>query len=39
MRRGFNDLTILKWMAFLELKDYFDKKTGTDIYNLIGVSL
>ena len=37
MRRGFNDLTILKWKAFLELKDYFDKKTGTDIYNLIGV--
>lgn len=37
MRRGFNDLTIPKWKAFLELKDYFDKKTGTDIYNLIGV--
>lgn len=39
IRRGFNDLTIPKWKAFLELKDYFDKKTGTDIYNLIGVSL
>lgn len=37
IRRGFNDLTIPKWKAFLELKDYFDKKTGTDIYNLIGV--
>lgn len=37
MRRGFNDLTILKWKAFLELKDYFDKKTGTDIYKLFGV--
>lgn len=37
MRRGFNDLTILKWKAFLELKDYFDKKTGTNIYKLIGV--
>ena len=37
MRRGFNDLTIPKWKAFLELKDYFDKKTGTDIYKLIGV--
>ena len=37
IRRGFNDLTIPKWKAFLELKDYFDKKTGTDIYKLIGV--
>lgn len=37
MRRGFNDLTIPKWRAFLDLKDYFDKKTGTDIYKLIGV--
>lgn len=37
MRRGFNDLTIPKWKAFLDLKDYFDKKTGTDIYILIGV--
>lgn len=37
MRRGFNDLTITKWKAFLDLKDYFDKKTGTDIYKLIGV--
>lgn len=37
MRRGFNDLTIPKWKAFLELKGYFDKKTGTDIYKLIGV--
>ncbi len=37
IRRGFNDLTIPKWKAFLELKDYFDKKTGTNIYKLIGV--
>ena len=37
MRRGFNDLTIQKWKAFLYLKDYFDKQTGTDIYKLIGV--
>ena len=37
MRRGFTDLTIPKWKAFLELKDYFDKKTETDIYKLIGV--
>ncbi len=37
IRRGFNDLTIPKWKAFLDLKDNFDKKTGTDIYQLIGV--
>ena len=37
MRRGFNDLTVPKWKAFLDLKDYFDRKTGTDIYSLIGV--
>ena len=37
MRRGFNYLTIPKWRAFLESKDYFDKKTGADIYQLIGV--
>ena len=37
MRRGFNDLTIPKWKAFLELKDYLDKKAETDIYKLIGV--
>ena len=37
LRRGFNDLTIPKWKVFLDLKDYFDKKTGTDIYKLIGV--
>jgi len=35
MRRGFNDLTIPKWKAFLELKDYFDGKTGVDIYTLL----
>ncbi len=37
MRRGFNNLTIPKWKSFLDLKDYFDKKTGTDVYKLIGV--
>ena len=37
MRRGFNDLTIPKWEAFLDLKNYFDKQTGTNIYKLIGV--
>ena len=37
LRRGFNDLTIPKWKAFLELKMYFDEKTGMDIYKLLGV--
>ena len=38
LRRGFNEFTVLKWKAFFELKDYFDRKTGTDIYKLIEVS-
>lgn len=37
LRRGINDLTIPKWRAFLDLKGYFDSKTETDIYKLIGV--
>lgn len=37
LRRGFNDCTVPKWKAFLELKDYFDKKTNTDLYNLLSV--
>ena len=34
LRRGFNEFTIPKWRAFLELKQYFDDKTGVDIYTL-----
>ena len=37
LRRGFNDLTIPKWKAFLKLKEYFDDKAGQDIYKIIGV--
>ena len=37
LRRGFNDLTIPKWKAFLELKEYFNDKAGLDIYKIIGV--
>ena len=37
LRRGFNDLTIPKWKAFLELKTYFDEKTEMDIYKLLDV--
>ncbi len=31
---GFKDTTIEKWNAIFELKDYFDQKTGIDIYTL-----
>lgn len=37
LRRGFNDYTVPKWKAFFELKDYFDSKTHTDIYTILGV--
>ncbi len=37
IRRGFNDLTIPKWKAFLELKTYFDEKTKLDVYKLLKI--
>lgn len=37
IRNGINEYSIQKWQAFLGLKDYFDKKTGTDLYTLLGV--
>lgn len=39
LRRGVNDLTVVKWKKYFELKDYFDAKTRTDIYKLIGLEL
>lgn len=35
LRKGFNDFTIAKWKAFLELKTYFDKKCAVDIDELL----
>lgn len=37
LRRGFNDCTIEKWRAFLELKDYFSKKARVDIYEILKI--
>jgi Predicted HD superfamily hydrolase len=37
IRRGINEFTIPKWKEFLELKKYFDQKTSSDIYRLLGV--
>lgn len=37
LRHGFNDFTLEKWREFLKLKEYFDMKTGCDIYTLIGI--
>ena len=39
MRRGFNDYTLQKWKAFIELKEYFDNKTQSDIYKILKVSI
>lgn len=33
-RRGINDMTITKWNAFFNLKDYFSEKCGKSIYSL-----
>lgn len=37
IRNGINEYSIQKWQSFLRLKDYFDQKTGTDLYTLLGV--
>ena len=37
LRRGFNDYTVPKWKEFLNLKDYFDNKTQTDIYQILNI--
>lgn len=34
MKFGFKDTTLLKWKAILELKEYFDRKSGVDVYSL-----
>ncbi len=34
IRRGINDYTVEKWKAFLNLRDYFNKKVGGSIYAL-----
>lgn len=39
LRRGFNDLTVPKWKAFFNLKEYFDYKTKTDIYKLLDIKI
>ncbi len=35
LRHGVNELTIQKWKAFIEIKKYFDKLCGCDIYSLL----
>jgi len=35
MRYGFNDLTLIKWKNYLELKDYFSEKIGKSIYKVL----
>lgn len=35
LRRGFNEMTIPKWKALFELKQYFDNKANMDIYKLL----
>lgn len=35
MRYDFNDYAIPKWKAYLEIKDRFDRLTGSSIYRLL----
>lgn len=37
LRYGVNEYTTKKWKKILEIKDYFDKVTGKDIYEILGV--
>lgn len=37
LRKGFNEFTLEKWQAFLDLKAYFDDMTEIDVYHLIHV--
>lgn len=34
MRRGFNDLTILKWKEYFKIKEYFEEKMGLSLEDL-----
>lgn len=35
LRHGFKETTLEKWKAFLNLKKYFDRKCGCDIYTFL----
>ena len=35
LRHGFNEFTLAKWRAFLDLRQEFDEATGTSIYRLL----
>lgn len=37
LRRGFNDYTVKKWNEIFKLKDYFEEKTRSNLYTLLGV--
>lgn len=37
MRRGFNDLTILKWKEFFKLKQHFEEKMKCSLYEIFEI--
>lgn len=37
LKRGFSEVTVPKWQAFLEIKQYFDNKIKGDIYKLLQI--
>lgn len=37
MRRGFNDLTILKWKEFFKLKQHFEEKMKCSLYEVFEI--
>lgn len=38
IRNGVNEYSIEKWKKFIELKEYFDKTCGMDIYKILEIA-
>jgi len=37
MKKGFNEHTVDKWKSLIDLKNYFERKTNVDLYQLLYV--
>ncbi|WP_318011025.1 hypothetical protein [Clostridium sp. FP1] len=35
LRHGVNEYNVPKWKAFIELKNYFEKKIGKSVYSIL----
>lgn len=37
LRRGFNDFTVPRWRAYMELLEYFGRRVGRPVYDVLSV--